>query len=867
MNACANATIRGTNGDDRLTGTDGDDIIAAGNGNDIIDGGRGNDVICGDVGNDRLIGGPGDDKLYGGDGADTLRGGSGNDSSDGGKGKDACTTSTTSEKFAECESCPPDPGFTTKVSGSRNAKATVRSEDRIPKFELGVRSDYFRSRIALTKRVAFTYEFNSDRKFAKAEITIPYFPKAKALRGGGNPHLRIYGYDDKYGLWYRMPGKHKVDTKNHTVTATVSHFSQYSIFPEDPRLSTYWETKPVWCLAKDDQNIPNFDVSFVVGGSAGMAARDPDGKRVEAAKKFVDAMRAADQASVIGFNDTATTHRGLTKLDNPGNIGLVKEALDKTKTATGGNNLDEAVKAATRELTVAPGRGRPRVAVLISDGSGPLSDTTVNEAREKDIAFYTVGFGDSDTRLLESIASSTGGRFLKLKDAAQLPELYTELARDLIDDGTDTDADGVTDCVERRGALTAHGVYADDQPFKTGRYVRTDPTKADTDGDSLSDGAELGPQLDLRAKPELAEQYKFLVDAGITRFFNPTSNPADEDTDREGLKDAEEKQLGTNAFIADTDRDGATDYEEVRARVTDPTEPNGWIWAGQNGDGGPAQIPGLDPLTLVKPDANNYPWEFDILGWATQGDRKGDCDVECKEIYDWAQEEYSKKGWLCKLLTTCQPDDIRKEWINQAVDVQALFTYDDGHLRPDYVRDHLADACQALAARPEECFSETIEEKADKEYYYQDLPQALAEILSVIPGGVRPPRPDIQEAQGKLDKLAKQACAEVPRGPGQSAQSWGKQVHARFDELVRQSGDATLFGETGYLNGNIVNKIGTRFPKGTTAPDAGFGTPQQPEALFDLKTGEKGITAKWLRDLVTNLKGIATGVPVFKLIC
>jgi Ca2+-binding RTX toxin-like protein len=60
------ATIVGTNGNDRIRGTGKRDVIVARAGNDRIWGLGGNDVICGDAGQDRLWGGGGDDRLEGG---------------------------------------------------------------------------------------------------------------------------------------------------------------------------------------------------------------------------------------------------------------------------------------------------------------------------------------------------------------------------------------------------------------------------------------------------------------------------------------------------------------------------------------------------------------------------------------------------------------------------------------------------------------------------------------------------------------------------------------------------------------------------------------------------------------------------------
>jgi hypothetical protein len=81
------ATIRGTNGKDKLKGTKKRDVISAGRGKDKVVGKKGNDLICGGKGKDRLAGGRGKDKLYGGGGNDTLLGGRGADKLRGGGGK------------------------------------------------------------------------------------------------------------------------------------------------------------------------------------------------------------------------------------------------------------------------------------------------------------------------------------------------------------------------------------------------------------------------------------------------------------------------------------------------------------------------------------------------------------------------------------------------------------------------------------------------------------------------------------------------------------------------------------------------------------------------------------------------------------
>jgi hypothetical protein len=109
----------------------------------------------------------------------------------------------------------------------------------------------------------------------------------------------------------------------------------------------------------------------------------------------------------------------------------------------------------------------------------------------------------------------------------------------------DRDHDGLPDRWERRhGLSTSHRsglTDLDHDKLKTRREfrLRTNPRKRDTDGDRLTDGAEV-------------KRYK--------------TNPRRKDTDRDGLKDrAEIRRFHTNPRRRDTDRDGFSDGAEVRA--------------------------------------------------------------------------------------------------------------------------------------------------------------------------------------------------------------------------------------------------------------------------------------------------------------
>ncbi len=156
----------------------------------------------------------------------------------------------------------------------------------------------------------------------------------------------------------------------------------------------------------------------------------------------------------------------------------------------------------------------------------------------------------------------------------------------------DTDGDGLTDGAEL-------DVYGSDPRFadRDGDGL-ADPAEhaagtawnnPDTDGDGLLDGWELANGFNPLSAPNCGEAGADADGDGLTNMQEQAagSDPLSSDTDGDGYADAQELQRGTDVTRADTDGDGLNDWQEVSAGG-DPLDfdkdrdgmPDGWEVAG-----------------------------------------------------------------------------------------------------------------------------------------------------------------------------------------------------------------------------------------------------------------------------------------------
>lgn len=396
-------------------------------------------------------------------------------------------------------------------------------------------------RTEVRAKVGPAFEFESPGEgMVQANITLPYDP-ASLAPAEANTRARIFWLDENANAWVPLTAEQHVDAAAGTVTVAVDHFSTYAVF-DIINWGQTWEAKDNPCRTRTGgggDDVVFLDLALSIDSSGSMSWNDPQGLRRDAAKIFVDALLAEDRAAVVDFDSGARVLQPLTT-----NKDAVKAAINRIDDF-GGTNISAGVGTANSVLINNNDPDRGRVMILLTDGDGSWNPYYLNQAKQNLITIYTIGLGNAvNTGLLSTIASETGGQYYQVASADQLPEAFRRISDDTGGgEGVtlDSDKDGLNDCVEVQGAYS---------PGTGLRYI-SDPFDEDTDSDGLRDGEEVLPLSTAVGIPTASDTFQVL------------SDPSNADSDGDGLTDGAELDEGTSVWRADTDADGLGDSDEL----------------------------------------------------------------------------------------------------------------------------------------------------------------------------------------------------------------------------------------------------------------------------------------------------------------
>lgn len=201
----------------------------------------------------------------------------------------------------------------------------------------------------------------------------------------------------------------------------------------------------------DRVDTEGIDIVMAMDVSTSMLARDFNPDRISAAKdiaiEFIS-QRPTDRMGIVVFAGESYTQCPLTT-DRATLINMMKEVqTDLIQDGTAiGNGLATAV------ARIMDSDAKSRVVILLTDGVNNCGEiapqTAADIAKTYGIRVYTIGVGangtapypvmtpwgvemrdvqvEIDEKLLENIATLTGGRYFRATDNTKLAEIYTEI--------------------------------------------------------------------------------------------------------------------------------------------------------------------------------------------------------------------------------------------------------------------------------------------------------------------------------------------------------------------------------------------------------------------------------------------------------
>ena len=255
--------------------------------------------------------------------------------------------------------------------------------------------------------------------------------------------------------------------------------------------------------------------------------------------------------SGLSRNTSVATAPAVTSARSSGNTGVVIDfnkpmgisAINPANYAIGQESVNP--EASGLAVVSAEFSGVDRSAVLLTTRSqnSLTYRVTVGNVRDTNGQSFSIANGTIDVIVANSTTFAGSG-----PDAGTL---------------VDTDGDGLYDNEEQSGYTViiemANGDIVE-------RQVTSDPDVADTDGDGVSDGAELQYGMNPRATDTDGDGLDDNLE--LNTVF---SNPFAQDSDNDGLQDGfEHFDLKTSPLLADTDGDKLTDDEELFGLNRDP---------------------------------------------------------------------------------------------------------------------------------------------------------------------------------------------------------------------------------------------------------------------------------------------------------
>lgn len=169
------------------------------------------------------------------------------------------------------------------------------------------------------------------------------------------------------------------------------------------------------------------DIVIDIDASGSMRVNDPQNKRIDAAKKFVDiAITPKDNTAVTQFTNETLILSNFTKDKN-----ALKNAISKVG-SYGGTYMHKSIKQINQNML--KDKSGSRNIILLTDGQTSGYDISSQEAIKASnnlntsVYIIALGYDFNSFNNLEDIANKTGGSFTKIDKADDLNKVFQNVA-------------------------------------------------------------------------------------------------------------------------------------------------------------------------------------------------------------------------------------------------------------------------------------------------------------------------------------------------------------------------------------------------------------------------------------------------------
>lgn len=165
-----------------------------------------------------------------------------------------------------------------------------------------------------------------------------------------------------------------------------------------------------------DRPTTNVDVALIIDSSGSMSWNDPQDRRKDAGKSYVNNSLLDDFVAVVDFDHTVRVASPLKRI--PDEKDALIAAID-TIDSSGGTDIGIGVQKGCEVLHLSDYEFINKGAILLTDGEGSF----LNEDqcfKDEGWPIFTFGFGDANEALLQQIAFNTGGQYKHIDNLTSL---------------------------------------------------------------------------------------------------------------------------------------------------------------------------------------------------------------------------------------------------------------------------------------------------------------------------------------------------------------------------------------------------------------------------------------------------------------